>query len=167
VVIALWLIAVWILASTDPLHERLMAAVFPDDTRFAPGYSEAAFSTVFVGESEDAVRTRLGEPVGESVFYMPKGSRFRSMMEAGPGSLASNCFGAHLAAGVVNDMFERDVCRSRGIVDGISKADVLRILGTPTESCAEYSASPTRGRFRMRMVCFLSGKVEMVFRRRI
>jgi hypothetical protein len=42
---------------------------------------------------------------------------------------------------------------------------VLRILGTPTESCAEYSESPSPGHARLRMVCFLDGKVEVVFRR--
>jgi hypothetical protein len=165
-VIAVWLVAMWLFTSTDPVRERLVSRVLPDDTRFAAGYSEDAFRAIVVGDSEDVVRGRLGEPLFESVFYMPKNSGFQSMMEMSPTRMPPGCFGAGLKAGLVHDAHDRDVCRSRGIVEGTSKADVLRILGTPTESCAEYSESPSRGRFRMRMVCFLSGKVEIVFRRR-
>jgi hypothetical protein len=97
---------------------------------------------------------------------MPKGGTFRSAMEVSAAQLPPGCFGARLKGGLVEDAALQDHCRAKGIVEGVPKADVLRILGTPTESCAEYSESPSRGRFRMRMVCFLSGKVEMVFRRR-
>jgi len=166
VVIALWLVAVWLLTSGDPIRERLMTRVFPDDTRFVAGYSEEAFSRIAVGDAEDAVRGQLGEPFFESVFYMPKDSGFQSMMEVSAAHLPPGCFGAGLKAGVVHDAHDPDICRSRGVIEGLSKAEVFRILGTPTESCAEYSESPSRGRFRMRMVCFLGGKVEIVFRRR-
>jgi outer membrane protein assembly factor BamE (lipoprotein component of BamABCDE complex) len=96
---------------------------------------------------------------------MPKNSGFLSMMEVSAAHLPPGCFGAGLKAGVVHDAHEPDACRSRGVVEGMSKADVLSILGTPSESCAEYSESPSHGHARMRMVCFLNGKVEMVFRR--
>jgi inner membrane protein len=164
--IAIWVVAVWLLASNDPVRERIVGFVFPDDTRFAAGYSEDAFRAIAVGDSEDVVRGRLGEPLFESVFYMPKDSGVRSVMEMSAAHLPPGCFGAGLKAGVVHDAHDPDVCSSRGIVEGVSKAEVLRILGPPSESCAEYSESPSHGRFRMRMVCFLGGKVEMVFRRR-
>jgi hypothetical protein len=76
------------------------------------------------------------------------------------------CLGAFLRAGLVEQTAIADLCRERGIMEGTPKSEVLRILGQPTESCAGYSESPSRGRFRLRMVCFLNGKVEMVFRRR-
>jgi inner membrane protein len=164
--VAIWLVGMWLFTSSDPVRERLVNRVLPDDTRFAAGYSEDAFRAIVVGDSEDVVRGRLGEPLFESVYYMPKDSGFQSVMEVSAAHLPQGCFGAGLKAGVVHDAHDPDVCRSRGIVEGTSKAEVLRILGTPTESCAEYSESPSRGRFRLRMVCFLSGKVEVVFRRR-
>ena len=164
-VIAVWLIGVWLLVSDDPIRERIIGFVYPDDTHFAAGYSEDAFRAIVVGEAEEAVRGRLGEPLFESVYYLSGGS-FWSAMALGTAPPPTACFGAGLKAGVVHDAHDPDVCRSRGIVEGTSKAEVLRILGTPTESCAEYSESPSRGRFRLRMVCFLSGKVEIVFRRR-
>jgi len=163
--LAVWLIAVWLLASSDPVRERIVAFVWPDDTRFAPGYSEDAFRAISIGEPEGTVRARLGEPLFESVFYLP-GDDVRSVMEVGVASLPPACFGAGLKGGVVHDAHDPEICRSRGVVEGISKAEVLRLLGTPTESCSEYSESPSRGHFRMRMVCFLSGKVEAVFRLR-
>jgi inner membrane protein len=165
-VIALWLAGVWLLTSGDPLRERVVGLVLHEDTRFAAGYSESAFRVIAVGDAEDVVRGRLGEPLFESMYYMPKDSPFRSAMEMSAAHLPPGCFGAGGKAGVVHDAHDPDLCRSRGVVEGVStKADVLRILGTPTESCAEYSESPSHGHARLRMVCFLHGKVEMVLRR--
>ena len=164
VVVAVWIVLVWLIASGDPVRERVMSLVLRDDTRFAAGYSEGAFRSIAIGEAEEAVRRRLGEPLFESVFYMPAGASFQSVMEAGATSLSA-CFGIGVKAGVVHDAHDPDLCRSRGVVEGISKAEALKILGTPTESCAEYTESPSHGHTRMRMVCFLHGKVEQVFRR--
>jgi len=161
----LWLGAVWIMTSSDPLRERIVGVVLREDTRFAPGYSEDVFRAISVGDAEDIVRGRLGEPLFESVFFMPKDFAYRSAMEVSPNQLPPGCFGAGLKAGVVHDTHDRDICRSRGVVEGISKAEVVRILGAPSESCAEYSESPSHGHGRLRMVCFLHGKVEVVFRR--
>ena len=67
-----WLGAVWVMTSTDPLRERIVGAVLHEDTRFARGYSEDVFRAIAVGDAEDVVRGRLGEPLFESVFFMPK-----------------------------------------------------------------------------------------------
>ena len=77
----------------------------------------------------------------------------------------AGCFGVRLNEGVVDDTHEPDLCSALGLAAGASRADVRRLLGSPSESCAEYSVSPGHGHFRMRMVCFLHGKVEAVFRR--
>jgi inner membrane protein len=164
--LALWLVVLWLLASNDSVRERIVGFVLPDDTRFAAGYSDDAFRTISIGEPEGAVRARLGEPLNESLYFMPKGSSFQSAMEVSAAQLPPGCFGARLEGGIVADTALHDHCHARGIVEGTPKDDVLRILGPPSESCLEYSESPSRGRFRMRMVCFLRGKVEMIFRRR-
>jgi inner membrane protein len=165
VLTVVWLGGVWLMASSDPVRERVIGALLHDDTVFAPGYSEEVFRAIAVGDAEDVVRGRLGEPLFESVFYMPKGFGFQSAMEVSADQLPPGCFGAGLKSGVVHDAHDPKICKSRGVVEGISRADVLRILGTPTESCAEYSESPSHGHGRLRMVCFLSGKVEVIFRR--
>ena len=51
-----------------------MSLVLRDDTRFALAIPKTAFRAIAVGDSEDVVRGRLGEPLFESVFYMPKDS---------------------------------------------------------------------------------------------
>ena len=163
--VAVWIVLVWLIASGDPVRERVVGVVLRDDTRFAAGYSEAAFRSIAIGEAEESVRGHLGAPLFESVFFMPTGASFQSVMEAGGTSPPSGCFGIGVKAGVVHDAHDPDRCRSRGVVEGISRAEALTILGTPTESCAEYSESPSHGHARMRMVCFLHGRVEAVFRR--
>lgn len=40
-----------------------------NDTRYAPGYSEEAFSRIRVGVTESEVRSLLGEPLKESVVF--------------------------------------------------------------------------------------------------
>jgi inner membrane protein len=163
--VALWLVLVWLIGSSDPVRERVLSLVLRDDTRFAPGYSEQAFRAIVVGDAEDAVRGRLGEPVFESLFYLPKGTGFRSIMEMSAAKMPSGCFGAGVKDGVVHDVHDAAVCKSQGVGEGISKRELVRILGAPSASCAEYSESPGHGHARLRMVCFVNGKVEVVFRR--
>ncbi len=162
-VLAVWAVLVWLIGSNDPVRERVIGLVLRDETRFAPGYSEDFFRTITVGDSEDAVRSRLGEPLFESVFYLPPGMEFGSLMETSASKMPSGCFGFGVEAGVVHDAHDPDACRSRGVVVGITKAETRRILGTPSASCVEYSRSAHHG--RLRMVCFANGKVAALFRR--
>jgi hypothetical protein len=164
VVVAVWLFALWLIGSADPVRERILGVALREDTVFAPGYSELAFRHVAVGDDEDTVRRSLGEPFGESWFFPPKGWTFQSAMEVSAADLPYGCFGVRLNQGVVEETHERNPCGALGLVAGASRADVRRLLGSPSESCAEYSMSPGRGHFRMRMVCYLHGRVEAVFR---
>jgi inner membrane protein len=164
-VLALWVGLLWLIGSSDPVRERVMSVVLRDDTRFSAGYSEAAFRAIAAGDLEDGVRQRLGgEPLFESVFYLPKGVGFQSLMETSAVHL-SGCFGVGVRMGAVKDTHDPDACRSRGLVEGMSKADMVRILGTPSGSCAQYSEPQSSAHARLRMVCFVNGKVEMIFRR--
>jgi inner membrane protein len=165
VAVAVWLIAVWLIGSSDPLRERILGVALHEDTVFTKGYSEDAFRYVAVGEDEDVVRRSLGEAFSESWFFAPKGRTFQSAMEVSAAELPHGCFGIRLNEGVVEETHEPDLCGALGLAAGASRADVLRLLGSPSESCAEYSMSLGHRHFRMRMVCFLHGKVEAVFRR--
>jgi inner membrane protein len=162
-VIAAWLVAVWLLTSTDPVREKLVDRVYPAQTRFAAGYSEDFFRTIVPGDREDAVRARLGEPLFDSVFYLPDGYTMESIMA---GQVPPGCFGVGVKDAVVHDTHDPGICRSRGLVEGMSRADMVRILGTPAGSCAQYSDGANNGHFRLRMVCFVKGTVERIFRRR-
>jgi inner membrane protein len=163
--IAVWAVGVWLAVSSDPVREKIVGLALHDHTVFAREYSEAAFRTVTVDESEDVVRRRLGEPLRENLYFMPKESPFQSAMEISPAQFPRACLGVFLEANVVRDAVHAEGCRSRGVTIGLSKADVNRALGEPSESCMDFSRGADGGHFRMRMVCFLHGKVEAVFRR--
>jgi inner membrane protein len=165
VAVAVWLIALWLIGSSDPLRERILGVALREDTVFAKGYSEQALRRVAVGDDEDTVRRSLGEPFGESWFFAQKGWTFLSAMEVSAAELPHGCFGVRLNEGVVEETHEPDLCGALGLAAGASRADVRRLLGSPSGSCAEYTMSPGHGHFRTRMVCFLHGKVEAVFRR--
>ena len=160
-----WIGGVWLMASTDPIRERVIGAIVRDDTLFSGGYSEDGFRRIYLGEAEADVRGRLGEPLAESWYFMPPGSRYQSAMEVSAAQLPPGCLGVRLEAGVVEETFMRDVCLGRGLRKGSARDEVRRTLGEPTESCAEYSHRGGSEHFRLRMVCFLHGKVEIVFRR--
>ena len=99
----------------------------------------------------------------ESVFYLPKGMEFSSLMETSAAKMPEGCFGFGVEAGVVHDAHDPDACKARGIAAGTAKSEMLRILGRPSASCVEYSRAAHHG--RLRMVCFANGKVETLFRR--
>jgi inner membrane protein len=160
-----WLGGVWLMASGDPVRERVIGAVVRDNTLYADGYSEDAFRRIYVGEAEGDVRGRLGEPLAESWYFMPPGLPYQSAMEVGAAQLPRGCLGVRLKAGVVEEALFRDLCLNRGVGEGSSRDEVRRSLGEPSESCAEYSHRGGSEHFRLRMVCFLRGKVEVVFRR--
>jgi hypothetical protein len=65
-------------------------------------------------------------------------------------------------AGVVVRAVDLDACKKAGIETGMSTIDLDQRLGTPTESCWQYSWSPRDAYFRMKMVCFLNGSVTAV-----
>jgi len=161
----LWLVGGWLIASSDPIHDRLIAAAVHDDTRFATGYSEDVFRTIAVGDAEEDVRRALGDPLNESWFFPPKDSPFQSAMEVGAAQLPRSCFGVLFRGAAVTEVIDRELCRQSGIGPGLVRGDVSRLLGAPTESCAAYSEPEGRGYHRLRMVCFLHGRVEIVFRR--
>jgi len=160
-----WVAAVWLIASTDPVRERVLAAALRDDTRFANGYSEEFFRTIGVGDDEVHVRGRLGEPLNESWFFLPKDSPFQSAMEVSAAQLPRGCLGVRFRGASVEEAIDRQMCGVRGVIPGLSRADVNRLLGAPSEACAQYAESDGRGIHRIRVVCFLRGRVEMVIRR--
>jgi inner membrane protein len=67
--LALWVAAVWLIGSADPVREAVMSRLLREDTAYSSGFTEAAFRTVAIGQSDTDVRRRLGEPREEGWFY--------------------------------------------------------------------------------------------------
>jgi inner membrane protein len=156
-----WLAAAWLIASTDPGREAVVATLLRDRTQFAQGFSESHFGSVTEGLSQTEVRQHLGAPLEEGWIYSPDGeSPANKSAAATPG-----CFAVHFEQDYVTRSLQTAACEARGIRVGQPKADVERMLGQPSDSCWGYSKGPPRRPFRLRLVCFHGATVEMVARR--
>jgi inner membrane protein len=158
---AVWIPAVWVIASTDPVRQAAIGFILREDTAYASGFSERAFREVEPGQSEEAVRRLVGEPVQESWLYLPEGV---AAGETAVRAILPSCFVIRFANGVVVSADDEAMCTRRGIRTGMSRADVARLAGEPSESCWRYTWSPGRQHHRVRMACFRGARVGSVLR---
>jgi inner membrane protein len=158
---AVWLAAAWLIVSTDPVREATVAAILRDRTEYAPGFSERRFNGVTEGQSLVQVRQQLGAPLEEGWLYPPPGESPVNVSVAN----ATACAAVRFRNDRVSEAFPPGVCETRGIRPGQPKMDVERLLGIPSDSCWDYTKGPPGRPFRLRLVCFHGGTVEMVARR--
>jgi inner membrane protein len=159
---AVWVAAVWVIASTDPVRQSVIGVILREDTAYAGGFSERAFRDVAPGQSEEDVRRLVGVPVEENWMYLPEGF---AAGEASASALRLSCFVIRFAAGAVVSAVDEATCTERGIRPGMSRADVERQAGLPSESCWRYTWSPGKRHHRLRMVCFRAARVGSVVQR--
>ena len=155
--IALWLAAVWLIASPDPVREAVMSRLLREDTAYSSDFSESAFRSVSIGQSAVDVRRRLGTPHEEAWFYFDG-----KAMDTGASTEWYGCRIVNFESGAVVRALEDDACRARGIEPGRSIADVDQRLGPAPEACWDYSWSPSRGHHRQRTICVAKAKVVIV-----
>ena len=156
-----WLVAAWLVVSTDRVREATVAAILRDRTEYAPGFSEPRFDGVAEGQSQMQVRQQLGAPLEEGWMYPPPGESPVNVSVAN----ATACAAVRFRGDRVSEAFPPGVCETRGIQSGQPKMDVERLLGIPSDSCWDYTKGPPGRPFRLRLVCFHGGTVEMVARR--
>jgi inner membrane protein len=159
-----WVVSVWLISSDNRARDGVVGLLLREDTAYASGFSEEAFRTITPGESDKEVRRLLGPPLREGRFYASRNQPFQSAIETSVLSLPHECLSVRFEAGVVVTALDLDACRKIGIEPGMSAIDVDRLLGSPSESCWQYSWSPGDAYFRLRMVCFLNGGVTTVIR---
>jgi hypothetical protein len=162
--LALWLMALWLISSGDPIRDSIVGFAIREDTAYTSGFSERAFRTITPGESDEEVRDLLGAPFGESWFYPPQDEPFQRAMTTSASAL-DGCRALRSETGLVVAALDLAACRKLGIETGTSLIEVERRLGSPRESCWQYSWSPRDAHYRMRIVCFLDSSVETVIRR--
>lgn len=158
--VGLWLLAVWLIASGDPIREALIGFALREDTAYSSGYSEAAFRSLSPGQSDTEVRRLLGVPFGESWIYVAPGTAMDTAASDDP----HGCGFVRLENGVVVKALNVDDCHTLGVARGMSLADVEQRLGPPPEACWQYSWSPSHAHFRLRVVCVSKARVEIAFR---
>jgi inner membrane protein len=158
-----WLAGAWLIASTDPVRERVMGMVLREETVLARGFSEPAFAAVTRGQSKEMVRKALGEPLQQFWFY---GSGEKSAFEISAADLPPACVSVGFRDAVVSRAFDPDQCKKIGIAVGTPIADVVRILGgCPSDECWMFGWSPGGRYYRQRDVCFFKGLATEKFRR--
>ena len=162
--LALWIVSLWLFSSDRPSHDAIVGFLLREDTAYTSGFSEDAFRTIAAGESDKEVFRRLGAPAEEGRFYAHRDQRSQPAVATSALSLPNECLSVRLERGVVVRALDVDACKKVGIEAGISTIDVDQRIGTPTESCWQYSWSPRSAFFRMRMVCFLNGRVTAAIR---
>jgi inner membrane protein len=162
--VAFWAVAVWLISSGHPARDAIVGFFLREDTAYTSGFSEEVFRTITPGASDKEVRRLLGAPAGEGRFYRPRDQPAQSAIETSALSLPPECLSVRFEAGVVVRALDLDACKKAGIETGMSTIDVDQRLGTPSESCWQYSWSPRDAYFRMKMVCFLNGSVTAVIR---
>jgi inner membrane protein len=160
--VALWLAAVSLAWYSNTARDAITGFLLGEDTRYTTGFTEAAFRTITPGRSEREVRDLLGRPFGEFWFYTPADSR---PPDERPAPTGQACLIVRFEAGVVAAVHDIAACRARGVGIGLFPIDVDKRLGSPTESCWQYSWSPRGATHRERLVCFASEKVRMVVRK--
>jgi inner membrane protein len=147
--IGAWLIAIWLLTSSDPVREHVIGLVFREDTQFTRGFSEEGLRTIKSGDTEDDVRDRLGLPFSEFLFYP---------------DLPDVCVVVRIVGDAVTLAKPPEACKHRGVEPSIARATVIGSLGAPVEICWEYTRSPGGRHYRGREVCFANGRVTGIVR---
>jgi inner membrane protein len=158
-----WALAAWLLASTDPIRERLLGVALREDTQYTAGFSEPAFRAIAPGQAIADVGARTGEPFQQAWFY------FSAEDDADPARMPP-CPAVFIEAGRVATeprALPRHVaaCEQAGVRVGMPGTEVTRLLGAPVGICWSFSRSPTRAYYRARVVCFESGRVIDVMHR--
>jgi inner membrane protein len=165
VLVGVWLVAIWLIVSGDAAREAVVGLVLREDTVYAGGFSEQAFRAVTPGAPAAEVKRLLGVPLAENWIYSPRNQPFQPARTRSTSSLAGECLVIRFEAGVVATALDRNACDTLGIRAGMLPVQVEQRIGLPPESCWRYSRGSREGHYRMRMVCFLNGNVETIFRR--
>jgi inner membrane protein len=156
-----WGAMVWLVVSGDPIREAILGVVLRENTEYANGFSDRSFRAIRLGQSDTEVRRRVGAPIGEWWDYVDP--------ESSAANVESGCPFVYFESDriITEDQFEPVValCAQRGIRAGMSRAEVLRVLGPPLQVCSRYTRSPAHRYHRARVVCFSNGKVVTILRR--
>jgi inner membrane protein len=146
--VIVWLAALWLFLSSDPVRERVVRALLRDDTVFAQGFSDSKLNSIEPGDTPEDVRARVGPPMREFLDY----------------DRLDTCGVVRIEGELVADAFPADLCRARGVRPGAPRA-VVEALGVPSQHCWLYSRSPDDGYYRARAVCFDDHRVARIIRR--
>ena len=157
----LWVGAIGVISYSEPTRDAIKGVLLREDTSYASGFSETAFRTIRPGLTEREVRELLGSPYQEWWFYTEPDDRPPDERPAA----RNGCLIIRLQHDRVASAYEDGRCVARGVTAGLTGLDLRERLGSPLESCWQYSWSPTGVAHRSRQVCFTNGAVHLIVRK--
>jgi inner membrane protein len=146
-----WSTLVWLIASSDPIRQRVLGIIFREQTEYAAGYTPAAFDAIELGTTRADVERRLGPPFRQEWYYSAPPSK--------------ECRIVQISDGTVTRWFNFDVCTPPGVEVGMSATEVRARIGPPLDECWGYSRSGNGRFFQARSLCFQNDLVVDVLRR--
>jgi inner membrane protein len=162
--LALWAGSTWLVVSVDPAREAVVGMIVREDTAYSRGYSERRFRAIVRGDSQADVIGRLGSPVRQIWFYPPERQPDLRAADAAASEFGGECLTAIFEDGALTSAQAGGPCATRGIERGMSPQRVEQLLGIPAESCWSYTWSPRNRHYRVRVVCFVGGRVDEIVR---
>ena len=159
--IVLWMGTVGVISSTESTRDAIKGVFLREDTSYAAGFSETVFRTIRLGSTENEVRDLLGSPYQEWWFYTEPDDQPPDERAAARFA----CLIIQLQDDRVVSAHEHSRCAARGITPGLTRLDLQQRLGSPLESCWQYSWSPGAAAHRSRQVCFTNGTVHLIVRK--
>jgi len=158
--LVVWATALSVIVSGDS-RDAISGYLLGDETRSTSTFSESAFREVAHGQSQADVINLLGAPPFELWFFGPPDDRAPDERPAS----GAGCVAVRFEHGLVAVASRTEDCRSRGVWVRQTASEVRGQLGPPTESCWQYTWSPSGQRHRMRVVCFVGDAVRRIIRK--
>lgn len=128
----------------DGLDGWFWTGGFQEDTVYARGYSDRGFRKVRHGMRREDVSELLGPPLGEVWSYAPEGAS-RAVVTFDEGHVDE----------VISGGGKLDT-----VTKGMSREEVLRLVGRPIEESLVYSRSAHDQSYRVRVVMLKRGRVR-------
>ena len=158
--LVVWVTALSVIVTSEA-RDGISGYLLGDDTRFTSAFSESAFRQVAHGQSQADVINLLGAPPFEFWFFGPPDDRAPDERPAS----GAGCVAVRFEHGLVAGASRTEDCRSRGVSMRQTASEVRGQLGPSTESCWQYTWSPSGQRHRMRVVCFVGDAVRRIIRK--
>jgi outer membrane protein assembly factor BamE (lipoprotein component of BamABCDE complex) len=130
----------------DGLDGWMLSALYEDDTRYAPQYSDKNFRALKPGMSQSEVAARLGQPLHESWLYQQQ-AQTRLVIEFSP-------------EGYLRSISGLDKATVPNLTPSMSWDTVASMLGPPSMVVWACTETPNDRSYRVRTVVFRSGVLQ-------
>jgi outer membrane protein assembly factor BamE (lipoprotein component of BamABCDE complex) len=130
----------------DGLDGWMLSALYEDDTRYAPQYSDKNFRALKPGMSQSEVAARLGQPLHESWLYQQQ-AQTRLVVAFSP-------------EGYLRSISGLDKATVPHLTPSMSRDSVASMIGPPSMVVWAFTETPNERSYRVRTVVFSQGALQ-------